>query len=290
MWIWLGLACALLTSTGDVLCKKLLAGSDERVVGWGQLLFTLPWAAGVMLQHGWPRVSIAFWITVAVMLPLEVTATLCYLKAIRICPMSLCIPFLAITPLLTVLTGWLFLGERVSWVGFMGVASVTVGAYVLKAEHAVRGLLEPFREMFRVPGIRLVLITATCYGVTSTLGKKAILLSSPTAFPFLYYVVNTLALSEIARRAVSPQGMFSAVRSQWWLFLLVGLVSAGSLFAFSFGIQHAPVAYFISVKRLSLLITVLFGGFLFGEEAFGRRAMGAALMLSGAVLITLGAR
>ena len=289
MWIWLGLACALLTSAGDALCKKLLSGSDERVVGWGQLLFTLPWAALVMLQHGWPRVPFTFWITVAVMLPLEVTATLCYLKAIRICPMSLCVPFLAITPLLAVLTGWLFLGERVSWIGFSGVASVTVGAYVLQAEHAARGILEPFREMFRVPGIRLVLITAACYGVTSTLGKKAIQLSGPTEFPFLYYAVNTLALGEVARRAVSTRGMVSAVRARWGLFVLAGLVSAGSLFAFSFGIQRAPVAYFISVKRLSLLITVLFGGLLFGEDAFGRRAMGAALMLSGAVLITLGA-
>ena len=120
MWILLGLCCALLTSLGDTLSKKLLVGSDERVVAWGQLFFTLPWAAAVMLHHGWPRVSPGFWITVAVMLPLEVTATLCYLRAIRICPLSLCVPFLAITPLLTVLTGWLFLGERVSWAGFLG--------------------------------------------------------------------------------------------------------------------------------------------------------------------------
>ena len=290
MWILLGLSCALLTSLGDTLSKKLLSGSDERVVAWGQLLFTLPWAAAVMLHHGWPRVSPEFWITVAVMLPLEVTATLCYLRAIRICPLSLCVPFLAITPLLTVLTGWLFLGERVSWAGFLGVASVTGGAYLLQAEHAARGILEPFREMFRVPGIRLVLTTAVCYGVTATLGKKAIQLSGPTEFPFLYYTLNMLAISEIARRFVSARGMLSAVRSRCGLFTLAGLASAGSLLTFSFGIQRVPVAYFISVKRLSLLATVLTGGFLFGEEAFGRRAMGTALMLSGAILITLSGR
>ncbi len=290
MWVWLAFSCALLTGLGDALSKKLLARSDERVVGWGELLFTLPWAALLFLRSGWHPVPFSFWVTVAVMLPLEVTACLCFLRAIRICPMSLCVPFLAVTPLLTVLTGWLFLRERLAPVGLAGVASVTLGAYVLQAEHAARGILEPFREMFRVPGIRLVLATAACYSVTATLGKRAVLLSGPAAFPFLYYSLNTLVLTEAARRAVSARGLIPALRAQWVWFVLAGLATAGSLFAFSFGIRSAPVAYFISVKRLSLLVTVLFGGLLFKEEAFGRRIAGAALMLSGAVLITLGAR
>lgn len=290
MWIWLGLACALLAGTSDAVFKKLLAGLDERVVAWGQLLFTLPLVAFIMLRQGWPDPQPAFWLTIAVMLPLEVIATLSYLKAIRICPLSLCVPFLAITPLLTVLTSWLFLGERVSLGGFLGVASVTMGAYVLQAEHASRGVLEPFREMFRVPGIRLVLITATCYGVTSTLGKKAIQLSSPEEFSCLYYALNTLVLGELARRAVSARGMLEGVKSRWVLFSAAGLLSAGSLLTFSYGIREAPVAYFISVKRLSLLVSVLYGGLLFRESAFRQRFTGAAMMLGGAILITLGGR
>ena len=290
MWVLLGLACALLTGVSDVLSKKLLARSDERVVGWGELLFTLPWAAMLIFRSGWRPAPAAFWVTVAVMLPLEVAAMLCYLRAIRICPNSLCVPFLAVTPLLTVLTGRLFLGERLTPVELAGVASVAVGAYVLQAEHAARGLLEPFKEMFRVPGIRLVLVTAACFSVTATLGKRAIQLSGPEMFPFLYYSANTLALTEVARRAVSARGLGPALGAQWGLFALAGLAIAGSLFAYSFGIRWVPVAYFISVKRLSLLVTVLFGGLLFREEAFGRRLSGTALMLAGAILVTLAAR
>ena len=49
----------------------------------------------------------------------------------------------------------------------------------------------------------------------------------------------------------------------------------------------APVAYMIAVKRLSLLIGVLCGRFLFGEGRFRERLAGVALMLAGVLLIGL---
>ena len=77
------------------------------------------------------------------------------------------------------------------------------------------------------------------------------------------------------------------VRSQLGTYLLAGVVLTGALLAHATGIQRAPVAYFLSIKRLSLLVTVLYGGLLFREEAFLQRVLGTTLMLAGAVLITL---
>ena len=44
------------------------------------------------------------------------------------------------------------------------------------------------------------------------------------------------------------------------------------------------VAYMISVKRISLVIGVLYGYFLFRETNIGERMLGALLMLTGFVL------
>lgn len=292
MWLGLALICALLTGAGDVLSKKLLAHSGERVVGWAKLLFAMPWLAAGLLWAGAPPLGGEFWLLLAAMIPLEVVAYLCYLSGIRTTPLSLAAPFLAFTPILTVLTSRLFLGEGIGRAGLAGVCAVTAGAYVLQVEQAAHGVLEPFWAMFRNPGIRRVLVTAALYGVTATMGKKLILLSSPTSFPFFYFGVETLVFTELIRR--NPGG-FPAVmprlRCDLGLFALSGLLLAGVLFAHTAGITQAPVPYFISIKRLSLLVSVLWGGLLFREPALPQRLLGAGLMLAGAVVITcVGAR
>lgn len=52
-------------------------------------------------------------------------------------------------------------------------------------------------------------------------------------------------------------------------------------------IAMTRVAYMISVKRVSLLMGVLYGHFLFREERIGGRVIGTILMLCGMALITL---
>lgn len=288
MWVPLALACALLTGTADALAKRLLVRSNERVVAWAVLSFAVPWLFIGPMVAGFPRLAPGFWWVVALMIPMELAAHLAYLRAIRISPLSLAVPFLAFTPLLSAGTAWLFLGERVSRLGLAGVASVTIGAYVLQAELVPRGLLEPLRAMTRDRGIRLMLFTAAIYGVTSTLGKKAIQLSSPMAFLFIYFSLDALILMEIARRSAgSARGLGGQLRWQWGFYALAGAVTAGAFYTHCVGIARAPVAYFIAIKRLSLLVSVLYGGLLYREKGFGFRLAGAALMLAGAVLVGL---
>jgi len=287
VWISLALLCALLTGSGDAISKKLLDRSGERVVGWAKLLFTLPW-----LGLGWicvqpPLPGGEFWLLAAAAIPVEVAAYLCYLRAIRVAPLSLAVPFLALTPMLTVLTSRLFLGEGVAPAGFFGVCSVAGGAYVLQVDRAARGILEPLRAMLRNPGIRLMLLTAALFSITATLGKRMIALSSPAAFLFYYFGVEALVLSEWIRRGPGGfRAVWPEVRGQAGLYALSGVVLAGALFAHASGIVRAPVPYFLSIKRLSLLVSVLYGGLLFREQAMRQRVVGAALMLAGAVVIT----
>jgi len=47
------------------------------------------------------------------------------------------------------------------------------------------------------------------------------------------------------------------------------------------------VSYVISIKRTSILFTVLFGFFIFKERNIRSRLMGAIIMILGVLLITL---
>jgi drug/metabolite transporter (DMT)-like permease len=73
------------------------------------------------------------------------------------------------------LTGFLFLGERISADGFAGILLVVLGAYLLNFEFADRGglkaLLAPVSAIIHHRGSRLMLSVATIYSVTSVFGK-----------------------------------------------------------------------------------------------------------------------
>jgi uncharacterized membrane protein len=47
------------------------------------------------------------------------------------------------------------------------------------------------------------------------------------------------------------------------------------------------VAYMISVKRTSLLFSILYGHYLFKEEKIAEKALGAVIMFAGFLLVVL---
>jgi uncharacterized membrane protein len=55
----------------------------------------------------------------------------------------------------------------------------------------------------------------------------------------------------------------------------------------AFAISLAKAAYMISVKRLSVIIGLIYGGVIFKEKNLAVRTIGTLLMVAGAVVITL---
>jgi uncharacterized membrane protein len=67
----------------------------------------------------------------------------------------------------------------------------------------------------------------------------------------------------------------------------VGALFFLQIMAGNLAMSFTKVAYMISVKRMSILFSVLYGGILFSEEQLLKRLLGAAIMVSGAVLISI---
>ena len=84
LWFYLALASAFFSATSDGLSKKAFARGDEYVVGWMRLFLAAPVLALLLpFAGGIPRLDATFYLTVVIMVPLEITALLLYLKAIR---------------------------------------------------------------------------------------------------------------------------------------------------------------------------------------------------------------
>ena len=284
MWLALALACAVCTAAADVLTKRASTGAADHVLALARWVYALPLLALVLPFIELPHPPPSFYLLVAVMAPLELAALLLYIRAIASSPLSLSVPFLSFTPALLLVTGAVFLGERVPPAGIAGVLLVAAGAYCMNIGDLRRGLFAPIAAIFNEKGPRYVLATAAIYAITSALGKKAVLMTGPFFFAFFYLAALTLLLAPallIARKPVRP------VLAGWRALAPIGLVLGAATLAQFASYTLAPVAYAIAVKRTSMVMGVVAGRFIFGEGRFYERALGSLLMLAGVIVIAL---
>jgi drug/metabolite transporter (DMT)-like permease len=282
-WLPVALLTALSLSTADALSKRALRKTDDLVVAWVREGYALPFLFAAFLWVPVPSLDSTFWLTVVSMLPLEIIALMLYIRAIRLSPLSLTVPFLALSPVFIVFFAFVLLGERPSSTGLAGIFLIAAGAYTLNSGAYRHGLLGPVRAAASEPGAVLMVIVALIYSVTSTLGKVAIQHSSPLFFGFFYPFILTVILTVMAAK----RGKLTLVGSRPWAFLAIGFFTALMIICHYTALSLTNVAYMIAVKRTSLIWSVLYGRLLFGETNIRERLMGSAVMVAGVILISL---
>jgi drug/metabolite transporter (DMT)-like permease len=285
LWLWLplGFTAALATALADAVTKRSFADLSPYGMVLAQILFALPFLLLVGLAIAWPATDRTFWLAAALSLPLEVVSALLYMRAIKVCHISLCVPFIAFTPIFLIFTGGLILGEGLNGWGIAAVVLMAGGSYCLSLSTGSRGLLAPLKALAREPGARCMLGVAVLYSVTAALGKLAILHSDPAFFGVLYPLMfSGVMLSGYPLSNPKP-GKTLAARSRWGVIL--GLCLAAATFSQVYGLKMAPAAYLIAVKRTSVLFSVILGGLWLKERPIAPRLVGAALMVGGVMLI-----
>lgn len=285
LWLVLGLGAALGDAGADAVTKRFFSYLSPYGMSLARLLFALPFLALALLFISRPSLGPTFWWVVAAMLPLEVVATLMYMRALKVCHLSLCIPFLAFTPVLMTLTGWVLLGEGLNRWGISGTLMIACGSYILSLGTGQPGFWAPLVALARESGARLMLAVAAIYSCTAALFKLAILHSQPGFFGVTYPLAFTGVM--FVGYPLSKVQLGTALQSRYLWGIALGFCIVLSILSLAHGISLAPAAYLIAVKRLSLLFSVVLGGLWLKERPFLPRFLGAALMCSGVILIAL---
>jgi drug/metabolite transporter (DMT)-like permease len=284
-WVSLSLLCAFSLATSDALTKKALARNNEYIVALFRLIFSLPFLLCILFLIPVPDLDREFYTAFAVAVPFEIAALIFYIKALRISPLSLTLPFLSLTPVVLIVVSYAMLGERVSLKGGIGICCLAAGGYLLHFHTVGKGILEPYRAITKEKGSVFMIITAVIYSLTSTLGKMAIIHSSPLFFGVLYFIVVTTLFAPIAVWMGRMELRDFIAKKHFKALILPGFFQAVMIVSHMTAISMTKVAYMISVKRTSLLIGILYGYFLFGEKDMKERFSGALLMFAGFVLI-----
>lgn len=217
-------------------------------------------------------------------------ASLLFVQAVSLSPLSLTMPYLAFTPVVATGVAAVVLREVPNLQGLIGIGLVGSGALALHAgrEASWRTLITaPLYE----PGSWRMLQVAAIWGTTSSLDKIAIGHGSEALLAFWIAVGSALVLA-----AARWTGMVEG-RSAWktdhkrqqTLLLLCGAAAAagGAVLFQLFAYRELFVAYVATIKRSGSLLSVVIGAVIFDEDGLSQRLPAAVLMTLGVVVLTL---
>jgi drug/metabolite transporter (DMT)-like permease len=285
-WVILSLISAFSLATSDAFTKKALVSNNEYIVAWMRLILSLPLLFVTLLFIPFPKIDKYFYIAFFASLPLEILSIILYIKALRLSPLSLTLPFLALTPLFLIFVSYIIVGEKVSLFGSLGIFLIVLGSYTLNISRLREGILKPIKAISKEKGSVLMIGVAFIYSITSSLGKIAIEHSSALFFGATYFASLVIFFTPIALYK-GREGLKDLLKKNIFpkSLLLPGIFYSFMIISHMLAMSIAKVAYVISVKRMSLLIGVFYGWIFFREENIRERLLGAILMFIGFVLV-----
>lgn len=288
MWLIFSFLTAFFESTKDVFSKKSLKNINEYAVAWSLRFFALPFLIPFLFFikiPSWGALESKFWIALLVSGFLNLIATVLFMKAIKYSDLSTTIPMITFTPLFLLMTSPLIVGEFPAALGLLGILFIVAGSYVLNIQERHKGYLAPFKALLKEKGPKLMLLVAFIWSITSNFDKIGVQNSSPI---FWSIAINTfIALAMFPLMFYKSQKNISQFPIKLKALVPIGLFSALTVIFQMTAINLTLVAYVISIKRTSAIMSVLLGCLIFKEKGIRERIVGVVIMVIGVLLITL---
>lgn len=293
IWLVLSILTAFFESLKDVFSKQSLKALDEYVVVLFSQAFSVLFLLPALWLTGIPSIGPDFWKALLIGGTLNVVSFTLYVKAIKLTDLSLVVPLVTLTPLFLLVTSPLIVHEWPTLADGVGVVLLVVGSYILNLQgnarsHGSMDYWAPFCAMLTNPGSRLMLLVALLWSVTSAFDKVGVQNSSPFFWcvSLFSFIASGILPIVLLRSRLSVQ-TFQKILPQTGNLSRIGLAFAIAVGCQMLAVSLVPVTQVIAVKRMSALMSVLWGHYLFGETGLRERLLGASIMVGGVVIMTL---
>jgi drug/metabolite transporter (DMT)-like permease len=182
-----------------------------------------------------------------------------------------------LSALLGALTGTLLLGERLGWLGFVGVALTALGV-------AWIGLAAPTTSG-RPPGIAWAVTMGGLIATYSLVDKVAVTGMNPVAFAAAFLVCDTVLLAPYVLMRRGPTRVVEVLRHQPGVMLGAAVVSLVAYVLILTALRLSQLSYVAPLRELSVVGAAVIGWRLLGEPQGLPRVVGAAIATLGLVLL-----
>ena len=288
MWFIYALLGAFGKSYSGFFRKRLADNISASMFMWVSYLGILLLLAPLVLINGSPvfdslRESPLVLIGSSVAL---MVATLLNLEALKREELSYIAPLNAFVPVFTVLLAVAILSEVPPLGGFIGIAGIFIGAYVINLKPGKVAWHEPIRHLFTNTGALLSLGVALLYAINTVLFKAA-LNRGYDEITVMYSItlIGWLLLFFVPIK--DPTGLKSSLKANK-VYLAGAVLSslAGSLLHI-LALAGTYASYAVSIRRFDSVISVLLGWRYLEESNIRNKLIGSACMVAGAVVMAI---
>ena len=304
-----GLLLATATSVSNVFAdvsRKKVVDRNELVAAtfwirvFAALVFTVALAVRAcygtvpVIRDGGPLFGISafvipalavFLIYLAIDVALIGCAQLLLMRALQVSSMSLCIPFMAFTPVFLIGTGYVMLGELPSWIKLMGVGLIVTGSLVMHRRLFAAGWAAPVKAVIQEKGSRYILLVAFILSLTNPIEKRLVLMSDPLTQAFSYCLGLCILFGILAWARNADCRVVMRTTPRWAV--LGGVLDAAALLLQFVTFSYLAVVITISIKRAGIVLSVLAGWLIFKERNITDKLIAASGMLGGVLIIYL---
>jgi drug/metabolite transporter (DMT)-like permease len=218
---------------------------------------------------------------------LEVVYILILVKAYKLGDFSLVYPILrGAAPAFLALLAFLFLGERPSPAGWLGLALLFIGLLIVGGG-GIYAQIRKNPQHIAPPAIGVALFGALLIACYSTVDGAAVHLASPSAYTILALNLTWIFAAPPILIHYGPRQTIAVARSHWKRIAVVGFLMTFTytlvLTAYSIG----RVSYAGALRESSVVLGALAGWLWLGEDFGLLRTLGAILIAAGIVVIAV---
>ena len=290
MWFYLAILSAFFNAIGNIARRTHGSLAQPAELSWWTLLFSVPLGLGLLLVSNQPYYhSQDFVLPLIASALINCVSSVFQFKAYKLSQASVVSPIANFLPILLVVTSFLFLGVTPKLGGLVGILIVVGGVYYssVSGKHSV---FHPIQQLFQNPGSRAMLITVSLWSFSSVLDRIALRSASP-AFVLCFMQITmfiTISLYLLARPQKRRFQRGERIMKRWgWHIAAISVFVTVSAFFQIEAISMMNPSYVLAVKRLDVLLTIIFSGLFLHEKHIFKRFKGSAVALVGVVIIYL---
>ena len=215
-------------------------------------------------------------------------ASILYVQAVKLSPLSLTIPYLGLTPVFSMFISYFLINEVPNTRGMIGILLVVAGAVTIQWD-GNRSLLNLLKAPFIEPGSSRMILVSLLFGLGTAIDKISISYSSEIMVALALTGGGAVFLL-LYQLLLNRRDLQIMQKRSWYLdpllygaALVCGIAMVSQFFAY----QGLLVSYVEAIKRAGGLVSALIGILFFRETNAWSRIPSAVMILIGAVMITI---
>ena len=289
MWLLYAAGSAFFAGITSILAKCGIRNTDSTVATAVRTVIVLIFSWIMVLAAGsWDQLgSISGYTLLFLILSGAATGAswLCYFRALQIGDINRVVPVDKSSTVLTILLALIFLGEGVSLPKAAAVLVIAAGIFLMIEKKDAKG--ETAEGSGTYSWFLYAAGSAFFASLTSILGKigiSGVESNLGTAIRTCVVLVMAWLMVAIQKKGGEVQNIS---RRELGFICLSGVATGASWLCYYRALQDGPASVIAPVDKLSVLITVVFSYFVFGEKLSRRAAAGLALLTVGTAAMAL---